>query len=257
MQRVAAQKDLLMDEAVAGDRADKGATLDAKASSVWDKLESSSKIISAIAIPIVIAIGGWWIQNSITRQSISKDYVALAISVLEKPKAEIDQSLRDWAVDLLNEYAPSKFPADTISRLKSGSISLGALTAVLASKASSRIAIAPDAHSIAVGGRDMAISIFDLRTAQPLKTLLGHTDSITSLAFTPDGRRLFSGSLDKTVKEWDVAAGTLLRTAPFKDAVYDIAVSADGARLVVGLADDTFLTFDTRSGNLLISHANR
>ena len=83
-------------------------------SNFWAKAESISKVLSAIAIPIVIAFGGWWIQNSITKQSISKDYVTLAIGILEKSKSEIDQSLRDWAVDLLAEYAPSKFPAETL-----------------------------------------------------------------------------------------------------------------------------------------------
>jgi WD40 repeat protein len=65
------------------------------------------------------------------------------------------------------------------------------------------------------------------------------------------GQRLFSGSRDKTVKEWGVAAGSLLRTMPFNDGVYDVVVNADGDRLVVGLADDTFLTLDTRSHALL------
>ena len=75
-----------------------GAESDVKgaASIFWSRAESFSKVLSAIAIPIVIAVGGWWIQNSITKQSISKDYVALAIGVLEKPKTDVDQSLRDW-----------------------------------------------------------------------------------------------------------------------------------------------------------------
>lgn len=92
--------------------------------SVWDKLESISKITSAIAVPVVIALGGWWIQDSIMQQSIGKDYVALAVSVLEKPKAEVDQGLRDWAVDILDDYAPRRFSPDTIARLKKGSASL-------------------------------------------------------------------------------------------------------------------------------------
>ena len=40
---------------------------------VWDKVEILSRIISAIAIPAAIAIGGWYIQNSSSHESISKD----------------------------------------------------------------------------------------------------------------------------------------------------------------------------------------
>jgi WD40 repeat protein len=217
-------------------------------SNFWAKAESISKVLSAIAIPIVIAVGGWWIQNSITKQSISKDYVTLAIGILEKSKSEIDQSLRDWAVDLLAEYAPSKFPAETISRLRAGSISLGAR------KASGRVAITPDGQSVAVGGRDGGIRIVDLRTGKTLKRLLGHTAAITALAFTPDGRQLFSGSLDHHAREWDVAQGSSGAIMPFPNAVLDLYVSPDGSRLIVGLEEETLLVLDQRTHQELERH---
>jgi hypothetical protein len=91
---------------------------------IWDKLDVLSRVTSAIAIPAVIAIGGWYIQSATTRQSISKDYVTLAISILEKPKSKEDSGLRVWAVDLLNDNAPTKLPADTLAQLRSGSLTL-------------------------------------------------------------------------------------------------------------------------------------
>jgi WD40 repeat protein len=54
------------------------------------------------------------------------------------------------------------------------------------------------------GLRDSPILLWDLITGQPLRTLPGHQDRVLSLAFTPDGKRLISGSADTTLLIWDV-----------------------------------------------------
>jgi predicted Ser/Thr protein kinase len=70
------------------------------------------------------------------------------------------------------------------------------------------------------------------------RTFYGHTGPVSSVAFSPDGKRLASASWDRTVKVWDVGTGqeTLtLRGHPGE--VYCVAFSPDGKRLASGGGD--------------------
>ncbi|MEH2395791.1 MAG: hypothetical protein V7K21_30510, partial [Nostoc sp.] len=85
-----------------------------------------------------------------------------------------------------------------------------------------------------------------------LQTLTGHSNCIRSVAFSPDGQTLASGSSDNTIKLWDVRRGNLLQTLTGHSGwVRSLAFSPDGQTLASGSDDDTIKLWDVRRGNLL------
>ncbi|MFM6026615.1 MAG: hypothetical protein ACKPER_27480, partial [Dolichospermum sp.] len=68
-----------------------------------------------------------------------------------------------------------------------------------------------------------------------LQTLTGHSSGVLSLAYSPDGQTLASGSDDKTIKLWNTRTGNLLQTLTgHSDSVLSLAYSPDGQTLASG-----------------------
>jgi WD40 repeat protein len=67
------------------------------------------------------------------------------------------------------------------------------------------------------GGSDGAVKLWDVASGKNTATLKGHTGSVNSVAFSPDGKILASASNDATIDLWDVATGK--NTATLEGAV--------------------------------------
>ncbi|MFB8797536.1 MAG: hypothetical protein U7126_25650 [Microcoleus sp.] len=111
------------------------------------------------------------------------------------------------------------------------------------------VSFSPDGKTIATGCADRKIRIWQVDNDQSAipsgiaslhATLEGHSDIVTSVSFSPDGKTLASGSHDNTVKIWNVASKKLLQTLKgHKDWVLGVKFSPDGQTIASASADKT------------------
>lgn len=121
------------------------------------------------------------------------------------------------------------------------------------------LAFAPDGKTLASGGEDGAIKLWDLAEAQERFVVAGHPEpseasfgwsrsGITCLAFTPDGKTLASCSEDSTIKLWDTSTGHERITLPPESAASCAVFVPDGQTLVTGGVDGTVRVWDWATG---------
>ncbi|MBZ9775038.1 WD40 repeat domain-containing protein [Mesorhizobium sp. CO1-1-8] len=65
------------------------------------------------------------------------------------------------------------------------------------------LALAPDKRSVLVGQESGEIAWLDGATGEKIGKLVGHTEKVTTVSFSPDGSRILSGSADGTFRLWD------------------------------------------------------
>jgi WD40 repeat protein/class 3 adenylate cyclase/tRNA A-37 threonylcarbamoyl transferase component Bud32 len=92
---------------------------------------------------------------------------------------------------------------------------------------------------------DNTARIWDVRTGQEQRVLEGHASNIWCVAYSPDGKRLATGSADKTVGIWEAETGKLITTLKGHEGfVMAVAYSPDGRLLASGGRDFTTLVWD-------------
>jgi WD40 repeat protein len=82
-----------------------------------------------------------------------------------------------------------------------------------------------------------------------LEIVVKSYSSVVSVAFSPDGSKIVSGSADKTIRLWHASTGQTIRTfTGHTSTVSSVAFSPDGSKIVSGSWDDTIRLWDASTG---------
>jgi len=95
------------------------------------------------------------------------------------------------------------------------------------------------------------VRLWNAYSGGELAVLCGHGNSVTSMSYSPDGRRIVSGSYDGTVRVWDAQSGIeLVVLRGHEGGVGSVAYSPDGRRIVSGggMFDETVRVWDAEDG---------
>lgn len=117
--------------------------------------------------------------------------------------------------------------------------------------------LSPDGKQLAVAGGEPSqsgtVQLYSaVEPGRPVLKLAGHSDVVYAVAWSADGKRLATGSFDKTVKVWDLPSGNAALTLKdHTDAVLAVAFTPDGKTLASGGRDHSIKLFDAVTGKSL------
>ena len=113
------------------------------------------------------------------------------------------------------------------------------------------VSFSPKRQILASGSYNQTVKLWDVGTGQCLNTLHGFQGGAWSVAFSPNGEILATGS-DRVIMLWDVITGQCLKTLQGHcDLIFSVAFSPDGLLVVSGSEDRTLRLWDVETGQCL------
>ncbi len=124
------------------------------------------------------------------------------------------------------------------------------------------VAYSPDGTRIVSASGDLGkpgeMKVWDAATGEEMLSLKGHTQTVASLSFSPDGNSIVTGSYDTTLKVWDASATYDLRVLRGHTSwVQRVSFTPDGKRLVSRDGGDRQITWDLASGQPVADEVER
>lgn len=93
---------------------------------------------------------------------------------------------------------------------------------------------------------------YPIPSTKPLRTFKGHIDFIRAVAVFPDKRRMVTGSMDSSLRLWDLKTGAVLKNMEgHRSAVRTMAVSPDGKLIASGDESGVLIAWHGESGETL------
>jgi hypothetical protein len=85
--------------------------------------QAVASIVGSLAVPVVIAIAGYFIQKQLANEGLRKDYVQIAVTVLNQEPAKQESELRLWAIAVLEANSPIPFTSAVRDGLRNSPLS--------------------------------------------------------------------------------------------------------------------------------------
>ncbi len=143
------------------------------------------------------------------------------------------------AQEVDSDYTYLGLPDGAKARLGKGNIAWG-----------NGIALSPDGTRLAAA-TTIGVWLYDTNTSKELALLKGHTDTVTCVAFSTDGKTLASGSVDTTIRLWDTLTGKHKATLTgHVGGITLLKFLSDGEILASGSRDDTIRLWDLKTRQL-------
>jgi WD40 repeat protein len=167
------------------------------------------------------------LSGVVTSVAFSPDSRSIAAGAISDCAANI--VIAAWEVSTgLRRPAPSGVPADVYA-----------------------VTYHPDGTMLASGGVDGVLYIGNVGGGSDF-ALSGHSDAITAIAFSPDGRRVVSGSKDHNITVWDAQTGSVVYDlSGHADTIASLVFSPNSDRLLSASVDGDLRLWDMTTGKLL------
>jgi WD40 repeat protein len=102
------------------------------------------------------------------------------------------------------------------------------------------LSVSSDGNSIAVGGNDGTVRLFEGLSGKAITTLHGHTGAVCAISFSSDGKQLVTGGADRTARVYETASGKELNVLNgHADAVTAVSFGPSSDMIATGSADRT------------------
>lgn len=222
-------------------------------------------VAAALAVALVcavVAVGMKFTADRATQRAVASYHEAVSERLVAQAQADLSGDRADGDIRAFQQLLAARALTDNPDdgAVFSAAVErMNTLKIFDAPAVVSRIAISPDGRLAAcASSKDANVRIWDIETGKPIgeeeKSSSDTSDEMQSVAFSPDGKLVASGSSDATVRIWSTETGQPVGP-PLRGhlgTVLDVAFNPDGHTIVSGGADGTVREWDIKQAREIV-----